>query len=319
MIERNPALPDHFLVLERKETFGEYAQAYGDAIAEHLENRGVIVVPYMPIDFDLTLFQSLTFPAEWKKIGTLNGIEESLYTRNGTTLTDRVAHPFRELNMGVEWASYLQAQVASFDAQLRRGLQILFPAYVSLRDGNITWRLTETVEEGMHLDVFAGGAPINTGKPLPHRLKVFINIDAEPRSWRTSLDLPGVLSTCRESMPAELPDDVNVVNDIIDKMGVLKTLPYHRLTYPAMSAVICNGEAVAHEVVYGQRTVGAEFMCHQQDMLDPNKHTHSCMRGWIEKSGYKIAPDPAAVVNQYAHMKGSHALIQEARASAVKN
>ena len=89
MIELNANVPDHFLVLERKETFGDYARAYGEALAEHYENRGVIVVPFMPITFDLALFQSIAFPMEWKKIGTKNGIEESVFVREGTNLTDR--------------------------------------------------------------------------------------------------------------------------------------------------------------------------------------------------------------------------------------
>ena len=75
MIELNANVPDHFLVLERKETFGDYARKYGEALAEHYENRGVIVVPFMPITLDLALFQSIAFPMEWKKIGTEKGIE----------------------------------------------------------------------------------------------------------------------------------------------------------------------------------------------------------------------------------------------------
>ncbi len=319
MIELNKNVPDHFLVLERKENFGDYARKYGNSLAEHYENLGVIVVPFMPITFDAGLFQSLVFPIEWKKIGTQNGIEESVFHRDGTTLADKQDHPFRRLEMGTEWASYLQSQVASFNWQLRRGLQVLFPAYRSLQDVNITWRMTETIEEGMHLDVFGNGAPTTKGAKLAHRVKVFINIDSAPRRWRTSYDLPGVLGKCRGKLPAELPDDVNVVNDVIDKAGVLKDLPYHNLVYPPMSAVICNGEAVAHEVVYGQRTVGAEFMCYQQDMLDPGKHTHQCMRRWLEGAGYSIAPDAAAVAKRYEHVKGSYALIQEARAAAAKS
>lgn len=314
MIELDSKVPDHFLVLDRKETFGDYARTYGTALAEHYENRGVIVVPYMPIDFDRELFQSLTFPLEWKKIGSANGIEESLYMRDGQTLTDRVEHPFRALGMGAEWASYLQSQVASFDWQLRRALSVLFPMYRSLQDANITWRLTETIEEGMHLDVFGGGAPLGAGDRLAHRLKIFVNIDGAPRRWRTSLDLPGVLEAGHAHLPAALPDDLNVVNDVIDKEGLLKTLPYHKLAYPPMSAVICNGEAVAHEVVYGLRTIGAEFFCHYRDMLDPAKHTHNALRGWLEHAGYRIVPDAAAVAAQYAGRKGSYALIQEARA-----
>jgi hypothetical protein len=318
MIERDAKVPDHFLVLDRKETFGDYARTYGASLAQHYENRGVIVVPYVPIDFDRELFQSLTFPPEWKKIGSANGIEESLYMRDGETLTDRVDHPFRSLGMGPEWASYLQSQVASFDWQLRRGLSVLFPAYRTLQDANITWRLTETIEEGMHLDAFGAGAPLRASDKLAHRLKIFVNIDGAPRRWRTSLDLPGVLEACRDRLPPALPDDLNVVNDVIDKEGVLKTLPYHKLEYPPMAAVICNGEAVAHEVVYGLRTIGAEFMCHYRDMLDPAKHTHHALRGWLEGAGYRIAPDPAAVAAEYAQRKGSYALIQEARAKQAR-
>lgn len=313
MIERHPDIPDHFLVLERKESFGDYARAYGNALAEHHENRGVIIAPFMPIAFDIALFQSIKFPRKWKKIGTANGIEEPVYVRDGRDLKVRQDHPLVQLNMGTEWACYVQSQIASFNSQLRRGLSILFPAYHSLREVNTTWRLTETVEEGMHLDVFAGGVPLGPKLKKAHRVKIFMNIDSEPRLWRTPFDLPAVLRTCRDQLPIELPDDVNVVNNAIDKFGVLKNLPYHKLAYPMMSAVISNSEAVAHEVVYDRRVIGGEFTCHQDDMLDPKKLTHERLRKWLEQEEYAIAPDPAAVAQRYANMKGSYALIQEAR------
>src|SRR5688572_26885939 len=217
MIERHPEVPDHFLVLERKETFGDYARAYGERLAEHCENRGIVIVPFMPIEFDLAFFQSITFPQQWKKIGTANGIEAPVYTREGGNIRPKEDHPFLELGKGVEWASYVQSQVATFNAQLRRGLSVLFPAYHSLREANITWRLTETVEEGMHFDVFGGGAPLGLKNKKANRVKIFINIDTEPRRWRTSFDLPAVLDACRDELPMELADDINVVNDVIDK------------------------------------------------------------------------------------------------------
>lgn len=45
MNERHPSLPDPFLTLDRKELFAEYARAYGDGLAEHYENYGVVLVP----------------------------------------------------------------------------------------------------------------------------------------------------------------------------------------------------------------------------------------------------------------------------------
>jgi len=47
--------------------------------------------------------------------------------------------------------------------------------------------------------------------------------------------------------------------------------------------------------------------------VDPKKHTHHCIRQWLEQSGYAIAADAAAVAKRYEQMKGSYALIQEAR------
>ena len=311
MIERHPDVPDHFLVLERKESFGDYARAYGDALAEHCENHGVIVVPFMPIQFDLGLFQSMTFPKDWKKIGTVNGIEAPMYVREGQNVRQRSDHPLAALGMGSKWSSYLQSQITSFNWQLRCGLAMLFPAYHSLGEGNITWRLTHTTEEGMHFDVFGKGAPMVPAARKLNRVKIFINIDTEPRLWRTSIDLPAVLAACRDRLPDELPDDVNVVNDVIDRFGVLKELPFHRLAYPTMSAVISNSEVVSHEVVYGRRVIGGEFLCEQEDMVDPGKLTHACLRRWLEQNNYSIAADPAAVSQRYAHMKSSYVLAQE--------
>ena len=313
MIELDPGIPDNFLVLERKETFGDYARTYGNALAEHLENRGIIVVPFMPIRFDLAQFQSMTVPNQWKKIGTANGIEQPIFVREGQNVRQNLDHPLMQLGLGSKWAAYLQSQIAGFNAEFRRGLGVLFPAYHSLWAANITWRLTHTVEEGMHFDSFHRGAPLDAAGKKLHRVKIFMNIDTEPRVWRTSLDLPGALAACRDRLPEELPDDVNVVNSVIDKLAALKALPYHKLAFPTMSAVICNSEVVAHEVVYGRRVIGGEFLCLQEDMLDPGKLAHRCLRPWLEESQYAIAPDAAAIVERYAHLKHSDVLLQEAR------
>lgn len=313
MIERAPELPDYFLVLERRETFGDYARGYADAIAAHYENRGVVVVPHMPIRFDLDFFQEIAFPPQLKKVGTVNGLERPVVSRKDRKLSIDTAHPLVALFGNMSMAAYAQAQIASFNGQLRTALALLFPHYRSLKEGNITWRLTETIEEGLHLDVFDGGKPLPPGAKSGHRVKVFINIDREPRRWRTSRDLPGLLGTGRGVLPDELPDDINVVNDVIDKLGVLEGQPCHNVAYPTMSAVIVNAEVVAHEVVYGRRMVAAEFGCAREDMLDPARHTHAAMRAWLEDAGYRIAPDAAAFAARYEHLKGSYQKAVESR------
>jgi hypothetical protein len=310
MIRLDSALPDHFLVLERRESFEDYARAYGDSIAEHYENRGVVVVPWMPIDFDRRFFLDLKMPARWKKIGTINGIERPVLAADGKP---DARHPFVSGFQDLESARHAQEEIARFNSQLRRGLAMLLAPYRRILEGNISWRLCETLEEGLHVDVFNRGRPMDPEYRSLHRIKIFINIDDEPRRWRTSLDLPGILERARGVLPRALPDDVNVVNDLIDKLDALKDAPAHKVDYPTLSAVLVNSELVAHEVLYGRRMIAGEFACSRDDMLDPDKHSYGCLARWIQDAGYSIDPDAAAVAERHAHMKGSYQRIQDAR------
>ena len=316
MIERHPDLPDMFLVLERMETVGDYARAYGDRLAEHYEKLGAIVIPHLPIDFDLAFLQQLEFPREWKKVGTLNGIDQPVIVRNGKQIAPDTLHPLVQILKEIPLAVYVQSQIARFNNQLRGALRVLFPRYYSLeKNVNITWRLSETRDEGMHLDVFDNGRPMNAALRSLHRVKIFVNIDSAPRRWRVSYDLPRLLKHCRDQLPDELPDDVNVLNNVLDKIGVLDDLPAHQLAYPTLSAVIVNAEAVAHEVVFGHRMVAGEFICDSADMLDPSRSTHACLGRWLTQAGLRIAADPAEVARQYADLIGSYEF-KQATASA---
>jgi hypothetical protein len=316
MIERHPELPDPFLVLERMETLGDYARAYGDRLAEHYEALGAIVIPRLPLDFDLAFLQQLEFPREWKKVGTLNGIEQPVIVRKDAQIAPDPAHPLVAILKEIPLAVYVQSQVARFNSQLRIAMRTLFPRYFSLeKNVNITWRLTETRDEGMHLDVFDNGRPMNARLRAQHRVKVFVNIDTEPRRWRVSYDLPALLKRSRDQLPEALPDDLNVLNNVLDKVGVLDDLPAHQVAYPTLSAVIVNAEAVAHEVVFGRRMVAGEFICDSADMLDPSRHTHACLTRWLAEAGFRIAPDPAAVARQYADLVGSYELKQSVAAA----
>jgi len=305
LLELNPALPNPFLVLERKESFEEYANTYGDRITEHYENNGVVVIPFMPIRFDIDFFQAITFPPECKKIGTANGIDRSAIRREGMEIKIDPQHILVQMFGNPILAIYAQQQIASFNDQLRNGLRLLFPHYHPLMETNITWRLTETRHEPIHLDTFLGGAPTHPEAKNEHRLKFFINIDSMARQWRVSHDTPGVLKACRSMLPDALPDDINVLNNILYQEGVLNELPYHSVAFPTMSAVFANGESVVHQVIFGRRMVAGEYFCQSRQMLSPEKLTHTCLKKWLQDAGYAIA-DTQSMAAQYAQKKGGY-------------
>lgn len=300
MITFDPRLdPGLVMALDRQESFVGYYRAYGDRLARHYEDNGIIFIPNIPITFDLELFATQTWPQPFKKVGTDNGLARPVYFRQGTELISDGSHPLMAITNGnAVFSAYLQSHIAAFNSALLAGLQHMFPRY-RLEDYGITWRLTPTENEAPHLDVFAAGRPLTPAQRKLHRLKVFINIDAEPRHWRISSDIGSVLRAAGDRLPHRLPNDVNVLCDVINRSRVLESMPWHDIKFPQMSAVIANGETVPHQVLFGRRTIGFEGQCDAADMLDPSKLSHARLGSWLSDAGYEIDPDPTARAEKF--------------------
>lgn len=221
-ITKHPEVADYFLI------DGDPA-----AFPDHYDRDGVIVVRRFPLDFDLALFQQVTFPPKWKKIGTINGLER----------------PFEESPLAnvVEVGRTLHSQITAVNAQIRATLRDMFPAFPMKKD-NITWRLTETGPEAMHFDVVTGTAK--------KRLKAFINIDAEPRHWRMSHRLTEAAAALSMDLPTTQPERSRAINSAPG----FQNLPAHDVLFPALTAIICNGETIAHQVVRGRRCIAFESL-----------------------------------------------------------
>lgn len=296
MIRRNPEVPDNFFELARHETIGSYARTYGDEIARRYEHLNIIYIPYFPLALDLDFLRALTFPTRLKKVGSVNGIGEPAFKREGDVIGFS-PNPvlFNALPQKIV-VGYLQQQIADVNWQVRNALRLLFPRYFSLAEGNITWRMTETIDEVMHLDGYHGGKPTPAAmKGMSHRIKLFVNIDSEPRKWRTSYTLPEILKRCRGRFPQGLPDDVDQLAYHLQYQGILPALPYHEVDIPPMGAVLAEGAAIAHAVRYGRRLIVDECHCHRQDMLAPEKQPQAALRGWLDAAGIPVDPIPRVI------------------------
>jgi hypothetical protein len=308
----NPAIPNNILVLEHRGTFLGYQRDFGDAIVRHYEDNGVVLVPHLPIAFDLELFAGTTWPAEFKKVGSFNGLDQPVLLRSGASVKTKANHPLVLLyGNDVAKAAYVQSQIAAFNAQLTAGLQHLFPTYRFPPFISISWRLTPTENEGVHLDVFRRGQSGPEASRRLHRLKVFVNLDSEPRVWRVATDLAGALIHLSDRLPRRLPADVNVLNDILCRTGLLASLPSHEIRFPQMSAVLANGETVVHQVIHGRRMVAFECACDATDMRDSGKLSHSKVADWIRAAGLIVADDPEPKAENY--VSGPSVLCMNAR------
>jgi hypothetical protein len=288
MIRRDPELHDNIFELSRHETIGDYARAYGDRIAQAYEDLNLIYFPYFPLKFDWDFWRVLKLPKSAKKIGTTNGIDRSLYVRKDDSVSFDGSHILLQIFPGQAVAGYMQGEMADVNGQIRTALATLFPKYYSLQQSNITWRMTLTENEVMHLDSFLGGKPTPPGAKIAHRIKLFINIDSQPRKWRISYPLPEILKRYRDKLPAALPDDADQVSYTIGVGNFLNDAPYHEIDIPPMGAVAGEAGVLAHQIVYGKRVIAAEFFCESRDMLAPEKNTHASIAKWLTAAGIPI-------------------------------
>lgn len=292
-IRRNPALPDNIFELAPQHSIGDYARVYGDEITRRYEDLNIIYFPYFPLKLDLEFLHSLTFPPQLKKLGTRSGIEKPLFARDGTSFSVDADNILLKAFGGVApLAGYFQHQVMSGNGQLRQALRTLLPRYYSLSEGNITWRMCETIKEGMHVDGFGQGKPtLPEEKGRLHRIKLFVNIDFEPRKWWTSYTMPEMLKRYADRLPPAVADDSDMLAYRIGGVGFLHDAPYHEIDIPPLGAVMGEASAIAHAVRFGRRMIACEFFCLSSDMMDPAKQPQNAVKGWLADAGIGIDPN----------------------------
>ncbi len=294
MIRRHSEVPDNIFELRRHESIGDYARTYGDEITRRYEDLNIIYIPYFPMDLDLEFLRAVTFPPQFKKIGAVNGIEKNLFEREGSNFRFNEQHILRGVFPQPQVLGYLQEQIVSANWQLRLALRQLFPHYHSLNVGNITWRMTDTLNEGIHVDGFGGGKPQNPQAKNYHRVKLFVNIDSEPRKWWTSFTMPEILKRHRHEYPEMVGNDLDMLTYRTSR-EFLQAIPHHEIDIPPMGAVIGEASSISHAVRYGRRMVGAECHCLVSDMLDPGKSPHALLPTWLKDAGIGIDPNPKPV------------------------
>jgi len=292
MITLNQEIPNNFFVLDRCETIGGYARLYGNQVTDRYEAFDIIYIPHFPLEFDLQLFQHITMPDSYAKMGTVSGIEETIITRKGREFEADNDHALNMVTNDPKLAIYLQNQILSVNWQIRCALNMLLPSYHSMQEGNITWRLTEVKGDGLHFDYYHDENdkpfPFNSDQKSQQKVKLFINIDKEERIWHTSMSLPEFLRSKKDLLPDTLPGDLNLLNAFISTGELLKKSSFHTVKIPPLAAVLVNASAVSHHIEFGRKMIGAEFSCHKSDMRQPESLMYDQLPRWLGNEGYKI-------------------------------
>jgi len=248
---------------------------------EHYQANGAILLDDCGIDYDTPFVARLTFPPEWKKIGTREGITiPPVVFKDGRFA--KTENPLCSIIENESMLLKVYSELLRIELAFKLLVKDLFPAYRRIDHRNLTFRFTRTENEPVHLDYFSDGQPFPERHKL-RRLKLFLNVDSQPRIWNVGPTLEDLLRHSNGALGARLPNDVNVLNKMIADAGLLADVPMVRVEIPPRGIVFANGATVVHQVVFGNRMVALEAFV-------PRDSAPTCewddLPRWIEEAGY---------------------------------
>ena len=171
---------------------------------------------------------------------------------------------------------YFTEQVRHLNAQILRVCRTLFPDYRAIHE-SITWRFSETVNENLHVDVYAEDLP-------EHHLRLFVNVDDSPRLWHASWTLEQLLRDhlhrldpefVRTATPGRICHDLNFL--VFGRVGEAGRdgQPRHIASFEPGEVWLVDSRKVSHQIVYGRRAISTDFAIERASMMDPEQHYYA--------------------------------------------
>lgn len=254
------------------------------------QDNSVILLEDAGFSFDREFFSVVELPEKYKKIGTYNGVTLTPYVLKDRKLVRNKENLLSSIIKQDNFLSKLVYEFRNLEIQMQGLVESAFPKLKAGLNSNCTFRLFPTREEGLHFDYFSKGKPMGSNASKT-RLKIFFNLDNADRVWRVGPTLPDFLRISRGVLPDCLPEDLNTLNFLIDRVGDVERCASVEVRIPPGGAVITNGATVAHEIVYGNRMTAIEIVGENTGFLDGFKGEHLEAIRWMKDAGFQNSRD----------------------------
>jgi hypothetical protein len=260
----NSALPNYFVSIDVRNDVDRAS------IPERYEAGEILLLEHAGLQFDRAFLADVRFPNR-------PGLKK-LKSRYLVAARDRGERPNEDvLSLGFGGDSgrynYFVEQVAALNSQLDALCRQLFPAYRMIKP-SITWRMSETVNEAMHIDAYREDYP-------DHHLRMFVNLATTPRIWHVSYSLEYLLQHhladltlefVRTATPGRICHDLNVKVFGDRRTAGCDGHPRHVAIFDPGDVWIVDSRKIAHQIVYGQSALSTDHAVEVASMRDPNSH-----------------------------------------------
>ncbi len=285
-VRRSPQVEDYLVRMDWRDAESDLA-GWCDELAASYEAGKVVLLANAPLRIDYELLNRVTLPVgrRFKKTKDRFFLYPRLHQRGVPALFWRA--------FGGDLGLYLafRREVRSVSEQIRAFAQKAFPGYRFLGD-DVSWRFSATGPEDLHIDSFGSNEDM-------HYLRIFVNVDEQPRLWNVShrLDELGEryyesaeLGALRDASGNEFCHAVNLAAFGGAEGPGLDGHPRHEVEFEQGDVWLCDSRIVSHQIVSGRRLVVTHFEVAPDSMRDPEQRVDARVTRCHERH----APRPAA-------------------------
>jgi hypothetical protein len=192
---------------------------------------------------------------------------------NGADDSGKVLRAYMErVGIPERLAARLHRETEHVLDQVRPIYEQLFAGYRFTRR-KVAWRLNTIMNENLHVDAYR--------EPnFEHFARVFINLDNQPRVWKTSFTLEELYERYGEAALAQLgPDaDANALQAKLNHLAFGPTSRHWWDNQPRHVAYFAPGDVwavdsrlVSHQIFYGRRAVSLDFFVDPASMRNSRR------------------------------------------------
>jgi hypothetical protein len=271
-IFRHPEVEDYFHTLDFNQPI---ASLTSEAIGLY-ESAQVFLLKNARVDCDREFLASLQFAniTASKKFKSLDFSKRYLAHRR-----EKISVEFYDELLKSTFGGdrsrmdYFAEQVESINSQVAVINERVFSSYRVARP-SITWRLTETINENLHIDVYNEDFP-------EHHLRLFVNLDVVPRIWHTSHTLEHLLQTSLNLLPEEFvrtasPGRIcHALNFAVFKgfpEAGREGSPKHIIFFEPGEIWAVDSRKVSHQIFFGRKALSTEHVIERSSMTNPAAH-----------------------------------------------
>lgn len=278
-IELSSAVADRFVRLDWRERAADPA-IFDNGLLRHYEAGDIILLDHHPFRIDFDVLNRVSFPEgrAHQKLTDRFLVYPKLHRREIRRLFHSV------FGFDVMLYRRFRSEVKRLSHEVRSFARSIAPSYRFLKQG-VSWRFTRTGPEGLHVDYFRRTEDL-------HYLRVFINVDRQPRIWTVGPRLQDLIARYADAAGlrevAGGPSNqvcARLNKRVFDQINVQprSAMDRHVVRFAPGDVWLCETRLNSHEIYSGHRLVATDFYVDPASMLDPSMrvdaHVDACLRG----------------------------------------